>query len=96
MKKVYCAEEENWDLIFDRLGEDIESKVDDMEIKYELKKAYRDIKEIENPQDVFKVHIQRVIDAYYQDALDNLNDYDEDDHPDHHVFYSLEKLSSIL
>lgn len=93
MKRICVAENENWDIIFDTIGMDIESSYLDKEIRDELSRAYQDILEADIIDDLSKV-IKKYINEERDDLEENYED--EEDYPKNHLYFSLERLEHFV
>lgn len=96
-KRTYTADETSWDVIFDIVGKEIHT-VDNDKDKEEVVLAYKNLTEIKSKTNnrTEDDDIRRIIDWYYDAELENLEEYDEDDRPDDHIFYTLQNLRDSL
>jgi hypothetical protein len=95
MKTIYLAEENDWDLIFAVVAENMDSSFFDKEMKEDLVKAYKSIVEING--DVLR-DLAKVVGFYHRLEHRNLqanSDPDEGSDPNH-IFHSLERLKTAF
>ncbi len=93
-KRIYAADDESWDIIFDTIGFEMEAADNDESIKEQLTKAYSQVKEID--PDILE-QVSKVIKYYLPMAQRDMECYDEDDEiPNDHILFTLEKLNELV